>query len=205
MSDKAEKPTEHKLLIEFVYQKHRRLLKKTKYFVQNNPFEFGLRVKNIDDKSSPKGKVQKLSLRSGEGGTITYPVEEELFFRELNPGEEVTLWWPDPITVIIKGQTWVSCIVKPEEEKKKTTFVTFQYDLNSKKESRYEKTNSWGDGLVIRGELEQQQAKTNFLIFILTMLVFLNGVWGLDIIFKSIFSCLGDVFSAIGMIFTKLG
>lgn len=203
-SIKEEEPTEYKILIEFIYQRKRRFFNnRTRNFIQNRPFKFGLRVKNIDEKDSPKGKIKNLSLRSGEGGTIIHNQDEEFSLPELNPGQEVTLWWPDELTTLLKGGAWVQCSVTPEDIKK-TKFLTFQFDSNCKKTFQYKDFNAWGDGLIIRGELEQQQARTNFLILILTALVFFNGVWGLGIIFKSILNWLGWLLLNIGTVFTNL-
>lgn len=202
MSDIEQKePIEYKLLIEFVYQKKRRFFKTMKHLVQNKPFKFGLRVKNIDDKNSPKGKIKNLSLRSGE---IVHGPTEEFAFPELNPGQEIILWWPDELVTVIKGETWIHCYVEPED-KTKVTFATFQYNSHCCNESRFKERNAWGDALLIRGELEQQQAKTNYLICVLTALVFLDGVWGLDIISKGILNSLGWLFSQIGWVLSQMG
>lgn len=202
--EKHQEPIEYKLLIEFVYQKKGRFFKKMRYPVQNKPFKFGLRVKNIDEKSSPNGKINNLSISTSGFGAIKENRDEKFVIPELNPGQEIILWWPDELTTILKGGLWVDCSVEPKNIKSET-FITFQYDPNCSKEYRYKDKNAWGNGLFIRGELEQQQAKTNFLMLLLTAFVFFDGVWGLDIIFKTMFSWSGWLLSQIGIIFSKLG
>lgn len=204
MTDEQHPLTEYKIMINFVFEKKRSFFKGMKYIVQNKPFRFGLKIKNIDDKSSPKGKIKHLSIRSGEGGTIYHESKEEFCIPELNPGQEIILWWPEPMRTIIKGQTAISCSVIPDKSDLEK-FITYQYNAVSKKEDLYGIPNHWLGALSIRGELEQQQSMTNFLIFILTLLVFLDGVWGLNIIFKTIFKIFGWLLNIIGFILTKLG
>ncbi|MCK4905281.1 hypothetical protein KAS42_03450 [bacterium] len=171
--------------------------------MQSQSFKFGLKIKNIDKKNTPKGKIKRMLLRSAEGCEIYHPIDEEFSFPELNPGQEIILWWPNPLTIILKGQAWVGCTVEPEN-RETTKFITYQFDGNCNKESPYARPNEWGFGIFIRGELEQQQATTNFLIFLLTLLVFLDGVWGLNAIFKQIFKVFGWLFSLIGSLFVGL-
>lgn len=199
-----EQPMEYKLLIDLIFERKRRFFRSVRYLVQNQPFKFGLRIKNIDRQNTPKGKIKAFTLRSGERGSIEQDWDEEFTLAELNPGEEVKLWWPNSSTPIIQGQSWVECVVEPED-KKSTKFITYQFDRNCNKESRYKEENQWGQALFIRGELEHQQARTNNFMFLLTLLVFLDGVLGLDIILKRIFGIFGWLFSQIGLLFTRVG
>lgn len=196
-------PTEYKLRIQLVYLKNRKIFNRLPHVIQNSPFKIGLRIKNIDQKSSPRGRLKNLSINSAAGGTIVNTDTTELSFQELNPDQETIIMWPDPQRVIMKDQVWIDCVVEPENTTT-SKFITHQYDEACKKDDPYRATNFWGNALLIRGELEQAQAKTNFLIFILTLLVFLDGIWGLNKIFKKIFEIFGWFFSFIGMIFTNL-
>src|SRR5688572_15805952 len=137
-------PIEHKLLIEFIYQKERRLFKRLKYVVQNKPVKFGLRIKNIEDKISPRGRIRNLSFESAEGGNLNDGHDEEFSIPELNPGQEKILWWPNSHTMVLKGLSWVACKVEPED-RNRTSFVTFQCDTNVKKLSRFNQINAWAD------------------------------------------------------------
>jgi len=201
---KSEQPTEYKLLIEFVYQKKSRLWRRTKYLVQNRPFKFGLRIKNIDSKPTPKGKIKNMTLESAEGGGISHRMAEEFAIQELNPGQEITLWWPNFLTTPIRGQSWVGCDVEPDDTQK-TRFTTYQFDPVCDTKEKHSTRNSWGYALTVRGELEQQQARSNFLVFVLTLLVFLDGVFGLDEIVKFIISVLGSLLVELGTIFSEWG
>lgn len=196
-------PTEHKLLIEFVYKQKRLFFNRAKYIIQNKPFKFGLKIKNIDDKNSPKAKIKNLCFKSANGGIINQNYDEDFTIKELRPGEEITLWWPDEISTVMKEEIWLECIVESEDDEK-NIFNTFQYNSHSKKEEPYLNKNMWGDALFIHGELEHQQATTNFLTLILTILVFLDGVWGLDVIAINILDVVGWIFTQISRILISL-
>ncbi len=194
--------TKHKLLIEFIYKKDRRFFNKIKYPVQNKPLRAGFRIKNIDDKHSPEGILNNIKIK---GSSIIDKINETFYFPPLNPGQEFFIYFPDLMGITEKGELWVNCSVKPKDTSNNIIeFKTFQYDLFSKKEVLFPGENfvDWGNAIIVRGELEQKQAITNVLMFILTMLVFLDGVWGLDDIFKFLFKCCGYFFSFIGSIFT---
>lgn len=203
MSDNNKiKPTEYKLLIEIVFCKNRKFLNKQQCLIQNKPSRFGFKIKNIGDKSTPEATIENLSFRSAEGGNILHPFDEKFSIPKINPDQEIILWWSDILVSIIKGQTWVSFDINPQSSSKK--FATFQNEGCNKKMTKCDTENRWGYGIVIRGELEQQQARTNFLILILTLLVFLEGVWGLNVIINNIFKGFGWFFSLLGSLLIKI-
>lgn len=196
-------PIHYKLLIELIFKKPKRFSRKAKYWVQNKPYRFGLRIKNIDDKATPEVTIKRLSLSSGEGGTITQDHNENFSVPVLNPGQEIDMWWPDPMAPVIKGSSWIKCKVEPLGINE--IIDTYQFDKYSKKTQMYEGgSNHWGDAISIRGEMEEEQSTTNSLLLILTILMFLDGVWGLDKIAKFILGILGWLFSGIGHVLLKL-
>lgn len=190
------KPVEYKLLIEFIFKNLKKFPQKGTCLIQNKPFKFGLRIKNIDDKTTPEATIKNLTLISAENGQIEYDKQEKFTVNKLNPENETHLWWPEATTSIIKGQAWIKCDVIPTE--KEIIFRTYQLDKGSKKPQLYTRENHWGQDVLIRGELEQQQARTNILIVILTLLVFFEGVWGLDKIVKTILNIIGWLFLKLG-------
>jgi hypothetical protein len=128
--------------------------------------------------------------------TITQDNIEEFTVPALNPGQEIDLWWPDPMTPAIRGSGWIQCSVIPKEST--IQIKTYQVDSYSKKPQSYKQINRWGEVLLIRGELEEAQAKTNILLLILTILMFSDGVWGLDKIVKFIINGIGWLLSFLG-------
>ncbi len=188
---------EHKILIEFISKGTRKISRKVKYWIQNKPYQFGLKITNIDDKGSPEFRIRNLCLLSGEGSPITQENEEEFSVPLLNPGQEIDLWWPEPMAPAIKGASWIQCQIIANDTTK--TIITHQINEYSKKPQEYRIPNRWGDALAIRGEMEEEQYKTNRLLLILTILMFLDGIWGLEVIFKIIIEGLSSFFSTIGI------
>lgn len=197
--------TEYKIQIEFIFEKNLKLFKKAKHVIQNKPYKYGLRIKNIDTKNSPKARVYNFNVRPSDSGMkIENFAHEEFSLKELNPGEEIELWWPDLLTTVFQGGAWVSCDVEPIDLTA-SKFATYQYDIHCKKEFKNREHNQWGDGFIIRGQLEQQQALTNILMFVLTLLVFFDGVWGLGNIFKFLFKVMGIIFLKLSLFMNFLG
>jgi hypothetical protein len=192
----TESPTINKLLIEFIFKKPKIHILKSKYCIQNKPYRFGLKIKNIDEKYSSEALVKNLFLSSGEGGTLIQDHTEEFCIPKLNPSEEIKIWWPNPTVTIIKGSVWIQCKITPKESN--VIVKTYQVDRCTNKPQNYRIPNSWGDAIVIRGELEEKQSKTNFLLLILTILMFLDGVWGLDVLYKITVINIGWFFSTFG-------
>lgn len=202
-SETPNEQTHHKLLLQLIFKSHKRFFKKTKYWVQNKPYKFGLKVKNIDDKASPVVTIKNLSFGSAEGVTISQDHSEEFSVQVLNPGQEIDMWWPEPMAPVIKGSSWVECKLVPEEANQ---FIkTYQFNKFSQKPEIYRGGNNlWGDAISIRGEMEEEQSKTNFLLLILTILMFADGVWGLDEIAKFFVKSLGWLLSIGGEILLNL-
>lgn len=194
---------ESKLLIELIFKNPKSFFGKAKYWIQNKPYKFGLKIKNIDEKNSSECTIINLALLPGEGGNITQNITEQFSVSTLNPGQEIDLWWPDPLAAVIKGSSWIQCDVIAKDQA--NIIRTYQSDKHSTKPQIYKLPNQWGDALLIRGEMEEEQRKTNFLLLVLTILMFLQGVWGLDKIVKIILDIVGSLFYFIGSLLLKLG
>lgn len=200
----ADEPVTQKLLISPVYKRRSFNFIPLKYPIQLKPFYFGLKIKNINNISTSPGILKNLILSPGEGTFINDKFYEELSFNKLNPNEEVVMWWPEPLTTVQKGQTWIACNIIPNESN--ITFITFQSAPHCTNPIPSEQNNNvWGNAMFITGKIESQQNLTNFLMFLLTLLVFFDGVWGLDVLIKSLLTELGKFFSFISLFLTKLG
>lgn len=194
--------TNQKLLISTVYKRKFIRILPIKYPKQLKPFHLGLKIKNIGNKASSGGTIKSLELHSSEGDSIYDVFHEELSFKKLNPNEEEIVWWPEPFTTVLSGKCWIECRVVPDS--KEVKFSTYQDPPHSIKPIAYSKTNHWGDGLVVISRIEAQQSRTNTLMFLLTLLMFLDGVWGLDfIVKKSLMNC-AAVFNWLGRLLTSI-
>lgn len=61
----------------------------------------------------------------------------------------------------------------------KEEIETYQCDKNTGTISKYGPLNKWADPLYIEGKFELEQSRTNLLILILTVLTFLEGLFGI--------------------------
>ena len=175
---------DQKVLITPIFRRRKFSYFSLEYPVQLQPFIIGLQIENISDKTVCSGTISNLKISSGEGATIYHSLNEKMGFGKLNPGETNTLWWPNSISTVQKGQTWISCDVTPDTDEKQ--FKTFQ---KTKYEEKPEECpggfNHWGDAIFISSKAESNQKITNILMLILTLLIFFDGVWGLDNIAKT--------------------
>jgi hypothetical protein len=194
---------QHELEIEFVFGNQKnRFFKFPNHLVQSHPVRFGLQIKNIDTKPNCPGKISNLSIKSSEGNTVVHTADEVFALPVINPGDKITLWWPEKLNALIKGVAWVDCNIIPDMPN--VEFKTFQFDRLTGVRSKGSRQNAWGNALIIRGDLEEQQSITNLLILILTILVFLDGVWGLKDIFYWLAKELGGWFILVGNSFLKI-
>lgn len=173
-----EKKEQHKILIEFIFRINRKFsFKKFRFPIQNQPFEFGLRIKNNDNKIFPGCTIKKFQIISLDNKDLRHEFEEEFSIRKLNPDEKLEIWWPEPLSTYLEGRIWLSCSVIPNEPSKEE-IETYQCDRNTGVISKY-KLNLWGDSSYIEGKFELEQSRTNLLILFLTILTFLEGLFGL--------------------------
>lgn len=175
----AEKKIKHKLLIEFIFRINRRFsFEKSPLPVQNQPFKVGLKIKNIGTKSFPGCTVKNLVMSSGENKSLKHEFEEEHSISTLNPDQEADIWWPDPLSTFLEGLVWLTCLVIPNDPEREE-IETYQRDKNTGTVGKSKHLNKWDDPLYIKGKFEFEQARTNLLIFILTLLTLLEGLFGI--------------------------
>lgn len=197
MSEETKQIKEYKLQISFEYKRQQFKSIPLRHPIQLKSFYGGLKIRNISESPSPAGTIKKLSLQPAEGATINHTLNEEIAFPKLNPKEEKVVWFSEVIQTVQKGQTWVECDIAPDDSSNR--YITYQVTSPNNDPSPHNNNkNKWGDAFVIVGKLENQQKWTNFLILILTLLVFLEGVWGLDEIVLGLIDCIGYFFLSVG-------
>ncbi|MCF8000475.1 MAG: hypothetical protein K9K76_01260 [Halanaerobiales bacterium] len=159
---------------------------------QNINFKLKLKIKNINDKNFPGGKIKNISFR-GEGiGTLIRSINKVYEIKKLNPNEETTIYL-DKKCSPLKGMVWFNCDIKSikEDQKIKT------YQKNVKDELYDNSPNKWGDSFLIKGEMERNQKITNKLITLLTLLTLLEGIFGLSEIWNGFFNIISKLVSLI--------
>ena len=168
---------EYKLQIEFIFKiKNKFTFKNFKFPIQNHPFEYGLRIKNIGNNVFSGAMLKNIKM-SSHSSDLAYTLDKEFSLHLLNPNESVEIWL-DQMTTYLTGLIWMEIHLVPNNVN--DSIVTYQKDKHSEKNDVYGKTNKWGEAFFIQGENELQQARTNSYILILTMLTFLHGAFGIN-------------------------
>ncbi len=157
----------------------RRLLKRGKleFPVQNHPFRLGLDISNLGNQPSPPCRLRNIQIGKVEEGGLRTFLREEFHVDNLNPNERTRLWIGS-LTTPAEGVVWVSAELIPQTPNAYVT--TFQRDQGTGQiDTSPGVTNNWGVGWFIQPRLELQQARTNNLIALLTLLLVLEAVFGL--------------------------
>ncbi len=145
--------------------------------VQNRPFRLGLDVTNVGSQVSPPCRVTGVQVGKAEPGGFRTLIREEFQIPNLNPRHTTRLWIGN-MTTPIEGVVWVSAEVTPQAPN--AYIKSFQKDQGTGEiEASGSVVNGWGVGWFIQPRLELQQARTNNLIALLTLLLVLEAVVGL--------------------------
>lgn len=186
MDEQATAMTENKLAIEVIFRsfgyKQRIYQKVFKRFpvcspVQGEPFEYGVRVKNIGDSVFEGALAKNLMIRPAAQLNFYHPFSNEFLLSTLNPGQSIELFAGKTKTDL-SGQAWFSFEIAPKQAN--TRVSTFQVGVDENYE-KFAVSNAWGGSFVIGSRYEVAQERTNFLILTLTILTTIQGIWGLKI------------------------
>ncbi len=195
---------DYKLVIECIFKIPNRsfsFFSKPKFPIQNEIFEIGLKIKNIGDNVFPGARFKGLRVRSAESKGIYEQIDKEFSISEVNPGEEKQIWM-GKMTTYLAGLVWISGDVEPQEAGTQR-IITFQKERGTN-QSVNPSTNSWGNSHFIQSTAERESGYTNFLILLLTILLFLETLVGLKKIAIFCLSLIGGLFSFIGTFITSL-
>ncbi len=165
-----------KLQISFIFVQKAYLIKTYKFPIQNHPFKCGLCIKNINSKVFSGGKIKNFRLFSIINPNLKLTLDKEFEITKLEPNEITKIWFNQPIITFIEGSVWIDCDIIPKQDK--YIIKTFQTDKIGQTFS-CPKPNNWGSTEFIQGEYEFEQARTNYLLIILTIITLLEGVLSL--------------------------
>ncbi|OGY57756.1 MAG: hypothetical protein A3C03_00080 [Candidatus Colwellbacteria bacterium RIFCSPHIGHO2_02_FULL_45_17] len=183
---------EYYLVIEFVFEVKSKLpFKKFRFPVQNFPFKCGLRIRNNGDKVFPGAILKNFVVRpTDQSINLFHDFPGEFKIGELNPSDEITLWFGE-LNTFLEGMVWVACDVSQLTPTDKIT--TYQKERNTNQVILYNRPNSWGVEEFIQSQSQVQTARTNFLLVVLTLLIFLEGLWGIKSIVISVLNLLSKI------------
>jgi len=205
MADEQKPKIEHKLLLQLLFQRdwHPEIpiwmpfLGKRRP-VRGSPLRYGLHIENIGDNAFPGCRVHDFIVRY-QGGT-TYHGEKSFAVATMNPGESKT-YWMHAMRLHLDGAAWVKCTLEPSTPDYQ--IKAFQKGARTP-ESCPGPPNEWADGLYIEEKFAVNQQWTNGLIALLTLFIFLDGVWGLDTIVGGTFQSIGRFLSWLAGVFLSV-
>ena len=197
MPQEQDQKTEDKLQIECVFRRWTKFRKKWRLFAQPKfpirgvAFRFGFRVKNIGNR--PFAAATVYNWRVGASSAYkSQPFQTsgpeirsdiEISIGPLNPGESETTWI-EITTLPFDGPGFVSCDLRPADESRRIR--AFQKSTSGHP-ALLPKENHWMNTLYVEDRLVRLQLWSNWLIFLLTAIIFIQGVWGLDKVSKWLF------------------
>lgn len=195
---------EQKILIEFIPEikgwklvsyLSKKIFKKEAFPIQGKPFSFSLKITNIDDKVFPGAIIKNLSIDPANKPSeyLNHPFDREFSIQELNPNQSVEI----PIArlrTLLDGLVWVKCSINPKKDGDKIS--AYQKDPGTG-ENIDPKTNRWGQEFIVLPQSQVSLDRTNNIIIILTILTFVEGVWGMRKIAIGLANFLGKILSIV--------
>lgn len=145
--------------------------------IQGKIFRYGISVKNIGDTVLDTALIKNITIRSASNSTrFFHNSKKEYSLDTLNPQEEQELPFEE-ISSHLSGTLWISLDVLPSQVD--TIITTFQKIGNVNHD--FSIRNAWGTSFLIDSRFDAGQEQTNALILTLTILTFVDGVWGLKV------------------------
>ena len=194
---------EYKLVVESIFKIKNKasFFKKQKFPVQNDSFDIGIIIRNIGDNIFPGGKLKGLTIRSSENKQIYEAIDKEFSVPAINPNESKDVWM-GKMSTYLSGLVWINGVILPENT---TThkITTYQKERGTN-QSVNPQTNIWGNSYFIQSSAEVESSRTNFLILVLTLLIFIDATLGLKNIFLFVLHNIGKLFSFFGALLSKI-
>ena len=195
MADNADN-----IALEFIFtQKVGLFLGKQPWPVQGIPFRFGLRATNVGQQPFPGATIGSLGITHKESGLRIFS-SNQVAISLLNPEQSVDIWADEAVSEL-QGAMWLSCDVKASDTTRAVT--TFQR-YAGKQNVPFEHANAWGNIIYVQPKLELLQARTNLLVFALTIIVTIDSIIGLRVIVNFIFALLAELFTGIASLLNTL-
>lgn len=191
LESKSQKKWEtkiHKIQFKFCFENKRKLFKKHSHIVQGEPFSWGVKIKNIDNKPTPPSRIVLAHIQDVNDKFFLSMEKDEIFVRALNPNEEIYVNI-DTGTIFLEGMQWAKINIIPNDED--VHFETYQFDDQHQLTILYtdceEEENSWMDTIYIQKKMELLQSRTNNYILLLTALTVWESLFGIKATVKNFF------------------
>lgn len=167
------------LRIQFIHRpiKKNWYTRKYPFLVQNEPFEYGVRIKNIGSEPFSGATISTFSIKSGDvlTGGLVQKANSTPKIKALNPGEELDLYF-SRYTFWHEGSIGTDCTLTPDNENEQ--IMTYQYHRDHDFDEQY-KINEWWHDYYCQSQQQLLQTKTNNLILGLTVITVIEAILGL--------------------------
>lgn len=154
-----------------------RLPKKSCLPIQGKIFKYGVTITNIGNSVLEGALVKNVKIASASQMNFFHDTKREFSLNNLNPQAKIEIIF-DEISSDLSGTAWISMDIVPRQAE--TNIITYQKIGNSA-EHEFGVKNAWGDSFLIGSRFDASQERTNFLILVLTILTFVDGIWGLRV------------------------
>jgi hypothetical protein len=172
--------------------------KKYPFLIQNEPFEYGLKIKNIGSEPFSGATIVDFTINSG---TIIQPAKSKIKIKALNVMEEYEIYF-DKYTLWHEGSISTQCALVPD--KPNEIISTYQYHKDHDTDEIYRVKNQWWHDFYCQSQQQLLQTRTNNLILLLTVITVVEAVFGLKETAKTFILGLAWVFHQAGSVLAWL-
>jgi hypothetical protein len=197
---KVDSKKQIKLRLEFIHKpiNKRWYEKKHPFLVQNEPFEYGLKIKNIGNEPFSGATIGTFLI---EAGSVGQPSTQQVKIKALNPNESYELYF-DKYTLWHEGSISTRCSLIPDKENEE--ILTYQHHRDHDIDEEYKEKNEWWHDYYCQGQQQLLQTKTNNLILFLTSITVIEAIFGLKDTVKFFASILAWLFNELYILFAWL-
>ncbi|MFM4843429.1 hypothetical protein ACEUDP_01640 [Aeromonas caviae] len=170
------------------------------HLVQGEPFTWGIRVKNIDNKPTPSGFITLYGIKNLEDSYCLSDYDNNpKALKPLNP-DESTVIKLDSDAAFVEGAQWAYALIKPQGENYE--FETYQYNAYHDKNTKYygltADSANWMDSIYIQKKMELLQEKTNNYILTLTIISVWESIFGIKETLVNILTNAAEILNMLG-------
>lgn len=166
------------LRLQFVHRplKRRWFVKKYPFLIQNEPFEYGLKIKNIGTEPFSGATISEFKITIG-GALLS--IEQKALskpkIKALNSSEEYEFYF-ERYTLWHEGSIGTCCTLVPDKDGE--VIKTYQHHRDHDLDEPY-KENEWWHDYYCQSQQQILQTRTNNLILFLTLITVIEAVFGL--------------------------
>ena len=179
------------LRLQFIHRPIRKrwYTRKYPFLVQNVPFEYGLKIRNIGTEPFSGATISEFKIHSDDSlmGGFEQKALSAPKIKALNPGEELDLY-VDRYTFWHEGSIGTHCKLIPD--KGEEVIRTYQHHRDHDFDEPYSDENAWWHDYYCQSQQQLLQTRTNNLILMLTVITVIEAVFGLKDSFKAILGLL---------------